>query len=103
VAVTDDEAFIRRVVGIPPQRAIAMTGPEFQRLLDADPFEPFTVTLTGGWTHTIDQPELVIVTPGDCARIARPNGSWAASISLDHVTSITPIAPAIVRRTHGNP
>jgi hypothetical protein len=108
MTVTDDEAFIRRIVDspgddLPPRRATAMTGSEFQRLLDADPFEPFTVALTGGATQTIDRPELVVVTPGDCARISLPDGSWAATISLDHVTSITPIAPVIVRRTHSNP
>ena len=97
--MTDDEEFVRRIVVTPYlSREELMTGPEFQRLLDAEPFEPFTVTLTGGWMQTIDRPELVIVTPdGGCARIARPDGTWAASISLDHVTAITPIVPTIFR------
>jgi hypothetical protein len=65
-----------------------MTSSDFQQLLDAVPFEPFTVTLTGGSTYTIDRPDTVEVTPHGAARLNRQGALWVV-ISLDHVVSVT--------------
>ena len=72
-----------------------MTTAEFQRLLDADPFEPFTVTLSGGTTTDVTRPEWAGVTPHGSAGVRRPDGWWCV-LSLDHVVSITyPDQPVI--------
>ena len=64
-----------------------MAAHEFQQLLDADPFEPFTIAMPHGWTHDIPRPEWAKVTPHGAAELYGPNGLRAV-ISLDHVVSV---------------
>lgn len=73
-----------------------MTGAEFQKLLDANPFEPFIVNLAGGSSQEIQRPEWVTVTPGDCAHIKRPDGYWAM-IALRHVIGIVYVDIPVIR------
>lgn len=73
-----------------------MTDQEFQRLLDADPFEPFTVAMPHGWSHDILRPEWGKVTPFGAAEVYGPNGLRAV-ISLDHVVSITYADTPVIR------
>jgi len=73
-----------------------MTAADFQQLLDAIPFEPFTVTMPSGSSYFIDRPETVEVTPHGAAKLTRA-GHWWATLSLDHVVSITYVDAPHVR------
>lgn len=72
-----------------------MTAPEFQKLLDNDPFVPFTLTFNGGWTCTIDDPTRAWVTQHGSGEVRYPNGGGAI-MSLDHVVTIDFITPTAI-------
>src|SRR2546421_451347 len=73
---------------------IKMTERDIRPLLDATPFEPFTITMTGKWSHDIVRPELVSFTPHGSMNLHNPDGSVHCVLSMDHIVSI--IYPAAV-------
>lgn len=72
-----------------------MTAADFDALLKAEPFEPFTFRMTSGSEYTIDRPEQWSVKPPGTAEYKRPDGYWAV-IALGHVVSVEFLAPAVV-------
>jgi hypothetical protein len=74
-----------------------MTEADIRPLLDAVPFEPFTIHLTGGWTNDIDRPEEVSFSPdGSCLYIHHA-GNLRSVLSLDHAVRITYPAQPFIR------
>ncbi len=71
-----------------------MTEADLRPLLDATPFEPFTITMTGKWSHDIVRPGLVSFTPGGAMNLHNPDGSAQSILSMNHIVSI--IYPAAV-------
>lgn len=65
-----------------------MTEADIRPLLDATPFEPFTITMTGKWSHDIVCPELVSFSPGGAMNLHNPDGSVQSVLSMDHIVSI---------------
>jgi hypothetical protein len=66
-----------------------MTEDDLRPLLEAVPFEPFTIHMTGRTTYDIDRPEAVSFSPyGGALYYSRPDG-YRAILSLDHVVSIS--------------
>jgi len=75
-----------------------MTEDDIRPLLEADPFEPFTIHLAGNWSQDIDRPELVSFSPhGGALYLYHPDGQWKAVLSLDHVTGISHPAVPFIR------
>jgi hypothetical protein len=75
-----------------------MSEAEFRPLLDAEPFEPFSFSLTDRSSYDIDRPERVTFSPdGGLMVLSGPDGQPQVYISLDHVVSITFPAPPFVR------
>ena len=66
-----------------------MTEAEIRPMLDADPFEPFTVSMTGRTSYDIDRPELVGFSPHGAMLLHHPDGSVRVVLSMDHIVSIT--------------
>ena len=66
-------------------------------LLAADPFEPFTLSLTSRSTVDVTRPELAAVSAdGSTLALNGPDGQLWQAISLRHVTTITfPDQPTI--------
>ena len=76
-----------------------MTEADLRPLLDADPFEPFTLHLTGRTSYDIDRPERVGFSPdGGLLNIHGPDGRVTTSLALYHVVRITFPDPPIIRR-----
>jgi hypothetical protein len=74
-----------------------MTEADIRPLLDANPFEPFTLHLTSRDSYDIDRPERVSFSPhGGALHLHGPDGKWQATLSLDHVVRISfPAQPYI--------
>jgi hypothetical protein len=74
-----------------------MTDDEIRVLLEADPFEPFTVHMPHGIEYDVDRPERAALSPHRALYIYRPDGEWRAVLSLDHVVCITFPAKPLIR------
>ena len=74
-----------------------MTDDAMRALLEADPFEPFTVHMPHGADYDVERPERAAISPhGGALYIYNAKGEWGAVLSLDHVAKITfPAKPYI--------
>jgi hypothetical protein len=66
-----------------------MTEVDIRPLLDATPFEPFTISLTGRSSYDIDRPELVSFSPHGAMRLHNPDGTVKVVIAMEHIVSMT--------------
>ena len=73
-----------------------MTEADLRPFLDAKPFEPFTVHMTSRSTYDINRPEDVTVSPGGAMELRCGGQVWCV-LSTDHITSLSFLAPHIVR------
>ena len=64
---------------------------ELQKLLDAEPFEPFQITLSSAQTYVIRYPGLVTLGQ-DIAFIAHPRSDFISIIRLVQIAAIDMIA-----------
>jgi hypothetical protein len=73
-----------------------MTEADIRPLLDAVPFEPFTVHMTSRNSYDIDRPEMVSFSPHGGMHLHGPDGKWVATLSMDHIVRISyPATPYI--------
>ncbi len=73
-----------------------MTLQDFQRLLKAQPFEPFRVILSSGERYEVRHPEMAFLTRTKLVLGIDPDSNGVAEdwtiCSLLHVTAIEPVA-----------
>jgi hypothetical protein len=68
---------------------------ELQLYLDADPFVPFQITMTGGQAYVVRNPGLVIV-GRDVIYYAHPNSDHNSVLRLVQIVAIDTIGQAYV-------
>jgi hypothetical protein len=75
-----------------------MTDAAIRALLEAEPFEPFTVHMPHGVEYDVERPERAALSPhGGALYIYNPNGEWRAVLSLDHAVGVTFPAKPLIR------
>jgi len=75
-----------------------MTEADFRPLLDAVPFETFTVHMLGKHKHEVSRPEFVsFSSEGGRMYIHRPDGQLHSVLALEHVADIEYISTPIIR------
>jgi hypothetical protein len=76
-----------------------VTEADFRPLLDAVPFETFTIHMNGKHQFEVSRPESVSFSPkGDCIYIHRPDGQLSCVLSMRHVADIEYVSTPIIRR-----
>ena len=74
-----------------------MTEADIRPLLDAKPFEPFTISMTGRTVYDIDRPELVSFSPHGAMYLHNPDGTVRVALAMNHIVSITYPAQPFIR------
>ena len=72
-----------------------MTRAEIQPYLDADPFEPLTITQTGGWVYEVLRRGDARFNQHGSLEVSMPDGG-RAYLSIDHITSIVAESPPVI-------